>query len=128
MLIHKILLSSGVLACCAVPSVAQSTTGIAQMPAPSVSTVPHDSRTQTPKLDGIAKSAAPTNMIVLQPMTFTIAAPPSRRDRTCYSIRSYNFESVDPASGVTKLKGATACELATNAHLKGVSGILQVNR
>ena len=126
MLSRNLMATLGLLAFCAVSSQAQSPTAVAPEPAPSFSMVPHDSRTETPNLAGIATAATPKGksfaVIVSKPTQIT--ALPPKGNSTCYSIRSYNFDSIDPTSGVTHFKSLDTCELASNAHLKGASGVL----
>lgn len=127
--IPKVVFLAVILICCVAPSIAQSASGKAKEIAQAVVTdpqAPRDSRTQTPSLSAIGKTSVRADLLVFAsgPKPVRIATLSPKSDSICYSIRSYNFESVDPTSGITKLKGTATCELAANAHLKSVSGVL----
>ena len=127
--IRKIVFLALVLICCVAPSIAQSANGKAKEVAQAVVTdpqAPRDSRTQTPSLSGIGKSAVHSAQLDFAggSKRVRIATLPPKGDSVCYAIRSYNFEPVDPSTGMMNLKGMSTCELATNAHLKSTSGVL----
>lgn len=114
-----------ILASSAISAYAQTPAAAKQQAAPFLNTAPNpprDSRTQILPPSGMNQVSKPgiVRVIVFGSLPQTIILQPNRKP-VCYSIRSYNFEATDPASGVTKLKGATTCELASNSHLKDAS-------
>ena len=129
MLIRKVVFLAVILTSCIVPSIAQSASGKAKEVAQAVVTDPltlRDSRTQTPSLSGIGKTVVRADLLVFgsgqKPIRIATLSP--RGDSVCYTIRSYNFEPVDPSSGIMNLEGTSTCESAANAHLKSAFGPL----
>lgn len=116
-----ILVSSSMLA------LAQSPAGAVQQDTSSLTTVPNpprDSRAQIPPLSGKNQPPKPGTLrvIVFGNLPQTISVQPNQNP-VCYSMRSYNYGATDPTSGVTKFKGVTTCELASNSHLKDASDL-----
>jgi len=109
--IRKILFFALILAGCIAPSIAQSPQ------------VPRDSRTQIPSVAGTTTAQPDPLFLLRSPKVRPITLLAAKGNSVCYTIRSYNFEAVDPASGITKLKGITTCEPSNNTQLKGAAGV-----
>jgi len=109
--IRKLLFLALILAGCVARSSAQWTTA------------PHDSRNQTPPISVPAAKAHADSLVFAQnSVRIPLSKLVPKGNSVCYAIRSYNFESTDPSSGVTKLRDTTTCEPANNAQLTGATG------
>jgi hypothetical protein len=81
-------------------------------------TTPHDSRIQLPTVIPHLLIVLPPQTILL-PANIVIALAPT--NRTCYTMRTYEFAQQDHSPDRPTFQGQSTCQPASTSHLKSTS-------